>query len=136
MEETNPWLDSEEVKHVNKPTVKPERTYLKTDHKKKHQGKKNDSFDNGEKSKNKIFFPNIKKDENITSFLQTLLEELDFLPEQSKKFAIETFGEEWLSDFIEEVKDVQTDILKSKFFPSQDKMILLKLIFLLQQANN
>jgi hypothetical protein len=150
MEETNPWLDPEEVKHVNKKTVKPETPYVKPDNKrKKYQRKRNEkkgdkseeSFEESKEDKDfqggKVIYIstiNKNKDEKKTSFLQTLLEELNYLPDKSKEFAINTFGEEWLNSFSKDIQDVRKDIFDSKFFPSEDKMILLKLIFLLQQA--
>jgi len=83
-----------------------------------------------------MYISKIKKDEDekIRSFLKTLLEELDYLPNESRVFAEKTFGKEWLEIFLKTVQDVKTDIFNSKFFPSEDKMILLKFIFLLKQA--
>jgi hypothetical protein len=138
MEETNPWLDSEEVKHVNKPTVRSEKSYVKPP--KKTYRKKQDSkkYENGDNNEEVVYISTIDKEKDVRkkTFLETLLNELDFLPEGSKKFAIETFGEKWLQDFLEHVKKVKDDYLKSNFFPSEDKMVLLKLILLLQNNQN
>jgi len=135
MEETNPWLD-ENVVHINKKADRPEPKKPFNKHKKKYNKKKEEtSKEETSKEDNEICISTIIRDEKIDLFLKTLLDELDYLPELSKKFAIENFGEEWLTNFMEDLKDLKYEISNSRFYPNQEKMILLKFIFLLQQKN-
>ena len=137
MEESNPWLDSNSVKQVNKKSVKP--VYKDKSFEKEGQKEQENIHEKREKidaEKEKFGVRNVnemdKKDGNVSKFLDILL---DFsLPEESRKWAIEHFGEEWLNLFVKDVEYLKQDIDSSNFFPSQDKMILLKFIFLLRQA--
>lgn len=137
MEESNPWLDSNSVKQVNKKSVKP--VYREKDREKSFEKSQEDIHEKREKidqEKEKFGVRNVnemdKKDGNVSKFLDILL---DFsLPEESRQWAIAHFGEEWLNLFTKDVEYLKQDIASSNFFPSQDKMILLKFIFLLRQA--
>ena len=137
MEESNPWLDSNSVKQVNKKSVKP--VYKEKEREKSFEKSQEDIHEKREKidqEKEKFGVRNVnemdKKDGNVSKFLDILL---DFsLPEGSKQWAIEHFGEEWFHLFVKDVEYLKQDIDSSNFFPSQDKMILLKFIFLLRQA--
>ena len=110
MEEENPWLDPEVVKHNNVKAEKPGNT----------------------KNIKTVHIDTIQKDE-YSELLKTLVSELN-LNKNSKKFAVDKFGEEWLKVFLKDVEDLKEDILRSKFFPSQKQMILLKFIFLSKQG--
>jgi len=160
MEEDNPWLDPESVKHINKKSVKPE--YKKPEEKNKEEKVENKeekvlNKDKEEKvlnkkeerkisEKDKIDLEKVphglvsvstilKTDEKIAKFLDVLLSEFTTeLPETSKNWVIQNFGEDWLRVFLKDVEYLQSDLKTSKFFPSQDKMIFLKYIFLLQQS--
>lgn len=172
MEETNCWLDPEEVKHINVKAPKPEnkKQYFKNEKNEKNEKKEENIKKGDEKIENteninmreinikkgdekkekgekgeeinvreipieEINISSIKKDDEKTkNFLETLLNELDYLPFESKEFAVKVFGPDWLKIFIERIKDLKQDIMNSKFFPSEDRMLLLKFIFLLQQA--
>jgi hypothetical protein len=140
--EDNPWLDTTEIKHANKKSIKVKKeNYKKVEKVEKKEVEKVEKKDVEkveEKKKevvkeNEIDILSIKKDERRSSFLKTLVDELDHLPKKSIDFAIENFGEEWLKDFMIDVQNVKSDIINSKFFPSQDRLILLKFILLLQQ---
>ncbi len=134
MEDTNPWLD-DEVPHINQKAERPEprKPFIKP--KKKHnKKKKEEEIPKEENSKEDLCVSTLVRDDKIDLFIKTLLDELDYLPEASKQFAIENFGKEWLNDFTKDIEDVKYDISHSRFYPTQDKMILLKFIFLLQQA--
>ena len=133
MEESNPWLDSNSVKQVNKKSVKPVYKEKSFEKEQENIHEKREKID---QEKEKFGVRNVnemdKKDGNVSKFLDILL---DFsLPEESRKWAIDHFGEEWLNLFVKDVEYLKQDIDSSNFFPSQDKMILLKFIFLLRQA--
>ena len=167
MEEDNPWLDPDSVKHVNKKSVKPEVVKIisvkleeKKPEEKKSEVKKSetktvtstlisetstvksreiserDKIDLEKVAHGLISVSSIlKTDEKISKFLEVLISEFTTnLPEASKKWAIDNFGEDWLRVFLKDVEYLQSDLKTSKFFPSQDKMIFLKYIFLLQQS--
>jgi len=172
MEEDNPWLDPDSVKHVNKKSVKPEVVKIISvkSEEKKIDEKKIDEKKLEEKNsetktvtstlisetstvksreiseRDKIDLEKVphglisvssilKTDEKISKFLEVLISEFTTnLPEASKKWAIDNFGEDWLRVFLKDVEYLQSDLKTSKFFPSQDKMIFLKYIFLLQQS--
>jgi hypothetical protein len=163
MEEQNPWLDPESVKHINKKSVKPEPKIVESSIKivvesstkiinspstkivdspsnkivnSTREISERDRIDLEKVPHGLISVSNIvKTDEKITKFLETLTSKFSTnLPETSKKWAIENFGEDWLRVFLKDVEYLQSDLKTSKFFPSQDKMIFLKYIFLLQQS--
>ena len=137
MEESNPWLDSNSVKQVNKKSIKP--VFREKGFEKSSENERESIHDKRQQidaEKEKFGLMNInemdKKDESVAKFLNILL---DFsIPEASKEWAIQHFGEEWLTLFSKDVEYLKQDIDSSNFYPSQDKMILLKLIFLLRQA--
>ena len=113
MEEENPWLDPENVKHKNVKSLKP----------------KPDS-----KKKDVVYIDDINKKE-YKDFLDVLTNELSTnLPKNSEKFALEKFGENWLKEFLNDIEDLKSDIVTSKFFPSQKEVLFLKYIFLLNQS--
>ena len=161
MEEDNPWLDPEAVKHINKksvrlepkviPEIKPEiksekkRYFRKKDVKdaKEVKDTKNiplrEKIDKEREQKEEIGIVNIneidKENVKIVKFLDVLLSEFTIdIPQGSKEWAIENFGTEWLKSFLEDVENLKFDLINSRFFPSRDKMIFLKYIFLLQQS--
>jgi hypothetical protein len=137
MEESNPWLDSGSVKQVNKKSVKPVfKEREKNFDKSSEIHDKNDKREKIDAEKEKFGLMNVtemnKKDASVAKFLDILL---DFsLPEASKEWAIQHFGEEWFELFTKDIEYLKQDIDTSNFFPSQDKMIFLKYIFLLRQA--
>lgn len=137
MEESNPWLDTNSVKQVQKKSVKP--AYREKEEKERERNKSFEMHERREQidaEKEKFGLMNVnemdKKDESVSNFLDVLL---DFsIPEPSKEWAIQHFGEEWFTLFTKDIEYLKQDIDSSNFFPSQDKMILLKFIFLLRQA--
>lgn len=137
MEESNPWLDSTSGKHINKKSVKP--TFKDKAKSFDNSMRGSDIHEKREKmdaEKEKFGLMNIneidKKDKNVAKFLNTLL---DFsVPEVSKEWAIQNFGEDWFNLFAKDIEYLKQDISSSNFFPSQDTMIFLKYIFLLRQA--
>ena len=130
MEEENPWLDPESGKHKNKKSIKPKPFVetIKTDVK------------SGivEKDEPERLIPGFKKcqDEKVLDFLNTLIEDsLDTnLPKSVENWAIENFDKEWLEDFVSDVKLLKEELLTSAYFPSQEKMVLLKFLFLMRQG--
>ncbi len=132
MEEENPWLDTKSNKHINKKSVKP--TYKKS--------AENIAISEREKieqEKEKFGAINIntldRKDQKVAKFLEILIDEFSTdLPEASKEWAKAHFGEEWLSLFLKDVEYLKGDLRTSNFYPSQDKMIFLKYIFLLNRV--
>ena len=120
MQEENPWLDTQVLKHNNIKAVKP---VIKTDVKPVIKTPKLD--------RETISINTIQKDK-YENFLESILNELT-LHDKSKKFAVDNFGKKWLEDFLKDVDELKYEILNSKFFPSQKEMILLKFIFLIQQ---
>ena len=150
MEEENPWLDPESVKHKNiksvrdKPNVKDSTKDAIKDITKdtiKDVTVKDSTKDTIKDVtvkdvtvKDSIYIGNLKKDD-YKDFLDVLTNELSTkLPEESEKFAIKSFGEKWLNDFLSDINDLKTDIINSKIFPSQKEMLFLKYILLLNQA--
>ena len=168
MEEENPWLDTEIVKHKNVKSVRPE--YKEVKEKKEStettevSEKKDSKLTNAEKFVKKENKPRYKKTntdaeklnisklnekdrgretvkldeipkEKYSNFLQVLVEEFSpKLPENSVKFCVENFGEDWLGHFQKDVEDLKSDLLTSNFFPSPKEIIFLKYIFLLRQG--
>lgn len=119
MEEENPWLDPESGKHKNKKSTKPKPVETS-------------------EPKNEKLIPGFKKcqDEKVLDFFDTLIEDsLDTtLPESVEKWAIENFDKEWLQDFLSDVKLLKEELLTSSYFPCQEKMVLLKFLFLMKQG--
>ena len=132
MEEENPWLDPDSGKHKNKKSTKPkpvvEKTYEKTFEKSSET----------ETKTNDRLIPGFKKcqNEQVLDFLNTLVEDgLDTnLPKSVENWAIENFDKEWLQAFLSDVELLKEEILSSAYFPSQEKMILLKFLFLMRQG--
>ena len=119
MEEENPWLDTETVVHKNVKAVKPEYK------------KKIKKLENVEKSPTYVDALDAEK---YAELLNVLLDEFTVdLPNKSKKFATEHFGEDWLNSLREDVENIKSDLKHSKLFPPQTSMIFLKYIFLLKQ---
>lgn len=133
MEEVNPWLDPDVGKHKNKKSVRP-MTDLKQISSVTIIQK--EAIITKEKEKEKLVPGTIKvNDPRILDFFTTLVNDSlnTDLPLSVSQWAIENFDEQWLQEFLQDVKNLQEDLLTSKFFPSSDKMLLLKLIFLLRQ---
>ena len=138
MQEENPWLDTQVLKHNNIKAVKP---VIKTDVPKTNKSKtdvkpviKTDIkpvIKTPKLDRETISINTIQKDK-YENFLESILNELT-LHDKSKKFAVDNFGKKWLEDFLKDVDELKYEILNSKFFPSQKEMILLKFIFLIQQ---
>ena len=144
MEEENPWLDTKSNKHINKKSVKPAYKNKDGDIKKSTENISVSSLPDSspslrnemEKEKEKFGAVNIntldRKDEKISKFLDVLIDEFSTdLPKASKEWAISHFGEDWLVLFLKDVEYLKSDLKTSNFYPSQDKMIFLKYIFLL-----
>ena len=149
MEEENPWLDSKSVKHINKKSVKP--TYKGREGEIKKSSESVLSYQNTtqnvsqiperekiEQEKEKFGAVNIntldRKDERIARFLDVLIDEFSTeLPEKSKEWAISHFGADWLTLFLKDIEYLKADLKTSNFYPSADKMIFLKYIFLLNR---
>ena len=117
MEESNPWLDTNSVKQVQKKSVKP--AYRE----------RNKSFEMHERreqidaEKEKFGLMNInemdKKEQSVSNFLDVLL---DFsIPDASKEWAIQHFGEEWFTLFAKDIEYLKQDIASSNFFPLRTK---------------
>ena len=156
MEEVNPWLDPNVGRHKNKKSIRPESkplvfpsTPVKSDVVSKKiketqevQPVKEVQLGKGVQKETKEvqqdkLLPGMLKtnNERVLSFFTTLVEDsLDIdLPPYVSQWAIENFDEKWLQEFLEDIKHLREDLLTSKIFPSSDKMLLLKLIFLLRQ---
>ena len=126
MEETNAWLDPESGSHNNKKSTKPDpRPAIKAGM-------------NTPATKPKKLVPGKPKtdDEKISSYLETLVEDglNPNLPKSVKDWAIENFDEEWLNDFLKEIEVLKDELLSSHYYPSHEKMLMLKYIFLLQRG--
>lgn len=148
MEEQNPWLDPESVKHINKkidPDVKESnKTHARYNRKNNKEDKKLNSQETSKKDsqdkKDKcevVHIGSIKneKKEEYQNFLQVLVNEFTTnMPLETQKFAKDNFDEKWLEEFLKDVEDLKHDLLNSKFFPSQKDIIFLKYIFLLNQS--
>lgn len=137
MEEDNPWLDTKSVKHVNQKTTRPKpakTTDIPTIPTVSMPAEKRFEVQQLMKKERKdsVNINTIDKSKYV-SFLETLVNELDDLPESGKKFVLENFGEDWLKEFLLDIQDVKHNFINSRFFPSQENMILLKYIFLLKQ---
>lgn len=155
MEEVNPWLDPNVGKHKNKKSIRPESkplvfpsTPVKSDVVSKKAKETQEIKEVKEIQQIQLeketkgaqqdkLLPGMLKtnNERVMSFFTTLVEDsLDIdLPPYVSQWAIENFDEKWLQEFLEDIKHLREDILTSKYFPSSDKMLLLKLIFLLRQ---
>jgi len=133
MEEANPWLDNEVVKHKNVKAVKPVIKETKEIIIIKETKETKEVFIKEAKEREQIFISSLNKDKH-NDFLKVLLGEFNInIPKNSRKFAIDNFGEKWLEDFLKDVDELKRDLLQSSFFPNQKEMIFLKYIFLLQQ---
>ena len=149
MEEVNPWLDPNVGRHKNKKSIRPESkplvfpsTSVKSDVvskkiKETQEIKEVQQVKETKEVQQDKLLPGMLKtnNERVLSFFTTLVEDsLDVnLPPYVSQWAIENFDEKWLQEFLEDIKHLREDILTSKIFPSSDKMLLLKLIFLLRQ---
>lgn len=130
MEDVNPWLDPECGNHKNKKSFKPE---LKVETKVEPKVElKSPSV------KEERLIPGYKKseDKKVLDFLDILVNDslTNKLPSSVEKWAVEHFDQKWLDDFMSDVTMLKEEILSSNYFPTQEKMILLKLIFLLRQG--
>ena len=156
MEEHNDWLDTEPVKQINQKSVKPvvivEKKIIVPEQKKSPESKatenkktpeqnkspENKNRDKVDEGKEKFGLLNIDKtdirEEKAKMFLDTLVSEFGELPNTSKEWAIKHFGEEWLSLFLRDISYLKSDLISSNFYPSQDKILFLKYIFLLNQS--
>ena len=155
MEEHNDWLDAEPVKQINQKSVKPvvvvEKKIVVPEQKKTPEPKKspentktlentleNKNRDKVDEGKEKFGLLNIDKtdirEEKAKMFLDTLISEFGELPNASKEWAIKHFGEDWLSLFLRDIAYLKSDLTSSNFYPSQDKILFLKYIFLLNQS--
>ena len=151
MEEHNDWLDTEPVKQINQKSVKPviivEKKIIVPEQKKTPEPKKspennktleNKIRDKVDEGKEKFGLLNIDKtdirEEKAKMFLDTLISEFGDLPVTSKEWAVKHFGEEWLCLFLRDISYLKSDLTSSNFYPSQDKILFLKYIFLLNQA--
>ena len=125
MEDINPWLDPNASKHKNKKSKKPIRVEV---HKDDGYYKKSSNSININKSGN-------KGSNNITDeFIKTLIEDsLTDLNKNSVKWAHETFDQEWVKEFMTDIKILKKDFLTG-YYPSETNMLLLKYIFLLQRG--
>lgn len=153
MEEVNPWLDPNVGRHKNKKSIRPEskpvvfpstpaksdvvsKKIKETQEEKEVQQEIQQVKETKEVQQDKLLPGMLKtNNERVMSFFTTLVEDsLDIdLPPYVSQWAIENFDEKWLQEFLEDIKHLREDLLTSKFFPSSDKMLLLKLIFLLRQ---
>ena len=136
MEEENPWLDPESGKHKNKKSIKPKLVFEPRTSEIRVPETQNET-QVPVKQENRLI-PGFKKcqDEKVLDFLNTLIEDsLDSnLPESVEKWAIENFDKAWLEDFLSDVKLLKEELLTSAYFPSQEKMVLLKFLFLMRQG--
>ena len=126
MEEENPWLDPESGKHKNKKSIKPVVKHIEHVEAVKTNVENNDLIPGFKKCKN----------EKVLDFLNTLVEDsLDTnLPKSVENWAIENFDKAWLEEFLSDVAMLKEELLTSSYFPSQEKMILLKFLFLFRQG--
>jgi len=152
MEELNPWLDPNAGKHKNKKSTKPIPDFKKVEESNKCVKENVIPVVDG----NCVLEvpplqplqplqplpplqPLLKiNNPKVLDFFTTLVEDsLDIdLPPSVSQWAIENFDEKWLEEFLADIKILKEDILDSKHFPSNDKILLLKLIFLLRQGIN
>jgi hypothetical protein len=144
MEELNPWLDPNAGKHKNKKSTKPIPVFKFIEPEKVVENQqvivdpKNVIDKPIPEVNDDNLVPEVKKTNNprVLEFFNTLVEDSlnTNLPPLVQQWAIENFDEKWLKEFLSDVKNLQEEMLTSTNFPSKDKLILLKLLFLMRQG--